>query len=206
MSAITIVHATEPSSEESLPIQPRPSGRVRRSRAAGEHSFGGACGVARLTTFSAKGPKAFEFISSDGTGKATGDTRQFIRSHVMRGKNTNKRLERFPQANNDHQEEIAPPESSPDNAIWTDTRRKPRVHNNHFVLLENNGGPTRVAFPWTFPSPVCMPSDLRLMEFPEVMDDKMRGLMFRCKFPCSRNYPADNVASLHGHQGDNVPC
>ncbi|KAJ4265363.1 hypothetical protein NW762_004651 [Fusarium torreyae] len=56
-----------------LPVRPTPKPRARRTAAREQ------------------GPKKFEFVSSDPAGKPAAESRQFIRSHVMRGKNTKRR-------------------------------------------------------------------------------------------------------------------
>ncbi|KAG5813779.1 hypothetical protein H9Q74_002189 [Fusarium xylarioides] len=61
-----------------------------------------------------QGPKKFEFVSSGPVGKPAPESRKFIRSHVMRGKNTKKspprhpvldvRVDGLPRANDDVEE------------------------------------------------------------------------------------------------------
>ncbi|KLO88852.1 uncharacterized protein LW93_12267 [Fusarium fujikuroi] len=77
---------------ESLPVRAKPRARKPRQQ----------------------GPKKFEFVSSDPVGKPAPESRKFIRSHVMRGKNTKKspprhpildvRVDALPRANDDVEE------------------------------------------------------------------------------------------------------
>ncbi|KAM0352305.1 hypothetical protein ACHAPU_001969 [Fusarium lateritium] len=62
----------QPVPQQSLPLQEKPRGRRTESRK--------------------QGPKKFEFVSIDNVGKPAPESRKFIRSHVMRGKNTKKPL------------------------------------------------------------------------------------------------------------------
>lgn len=131
----------------------------------------------------AKGPKGFEFISSDSRGKPAADTRNFIRSHVMRGKNIRKRVQRLSQPSSESSASQVPAlsEHAAEDSPSAGHSREQHVRNNYVAVPEGAQGYTCVAFPWAFPSPIMMPPDMRLLDFPEVMDDKMRGLMFRCK-------------------------
>ena len=102
----------------------------------------------------------------------------------MRGKNTRKRVQRLSQSSSESPASQVPPlsEHAEEDSPSAGHGREPRVRNNYIAVPEGAQGYTCVTFPWAFPSPVMMPPDMRLLEFPEVMDDKMRGLIFRCKF------------------------
>ncbi|RBR26432.1 uncharacterized protein FIESC28_00726 [Fusarium coffeatum] len=78
-----------------------------------------------------QGPKKFEFVSSGPVGKPAPETRKFIRSHVMRGKNTKKSPPRqppsdsiSPDSSQDDVEEIHRPvplavTTIKDDSLWT---------------------------------------------------------------------------------------
>ncbi|GKU02784.1 hypothetical protein FLAG1_10206 [Fusarium langsethiae] len=73
-----------------------------------------------------QGPKKFEFVSSGPVGKPAPESRKFIRSYVMRGKNTKKTLtvQSNHDSNQDNVEEIHRPAplvvtSLTDDSLWT---------------------------------------------------------------------------------------
>jgi hypothetical protein len=100
--------------------------------------------------------KGFAFIEADASGRTPADRRQLIRSHVMRGKNTAKRVPRLRGAATE-----ALPTSSNESSDDAHARRR-----------------------FTFwPSPLKPLPDLALCIVAEEVDETSRGFIRQCEHP-----------------------
>lgn len=126
-------------------------------------------------------PKTFEFISTDPLAKQQPDTRAFIRSYVMRGKNTKKR-NKLPESGPDatcQAGEGAPQEepevSQRDKQLSRTTKDPnkpdPKVTNQGYALaFDKHGSTTVVVMSVFFPAPIKAPHDLSLWNFSDLLD------------------------------------
>lgn len=135
-----------------------------------------------------RAPKSFEFISSDSAGKPPADTRKFIRSHVMRGKNTKKRSvvyqtsEPSRQTDEDGRNDGSIPSPSSSRTSVVDATATSCHHLNSRVVGPGNHRKWAfMVFPWGVPAPVKTPHDLALVKFPEAPDSHTQQLIHRCK-------------------------
>ncbi|KAF4977655.1 hypothetical protein FZEAL_5845 [Fusarium zealandicum] len=131
----------------------------------------------RKTASRKPAPKQFEFVSSDPAGKPALGTRKFIRSHVMRGKNTKRRAastqvillnETAPDAHQQVEDtEIIAISSSRGELHPTDEYFKAMQQYRAWIQ-----SPSRIA-------PVNAPPDLSLFNFATPLDGNSRYLIFR---------------------------
>ena len=217
----------------SLPPQANPTPRPRTKQHAKASCRRRYPVVSDTTTVAdtpaARAPKAFEFISSDSGGKPPANTRKFIRSYVMRGKNTKKRSTVYQVSGPSFQPDqedgqpgestpslppSSPPSSSssssPSGASTVHGQVAPALHrNSRASVLGGHGKRPHFDFPRTCPAPVRTPHDLALVELPEVFKSTTQQLLYTCKLlpVLAKSQPHDNVLPyrLHVYQGNHVP-
>ncbi|KAF0644286.1 hypothetical protein FPSE5266_03407 [Fusarium pseudograminearum] len=117
-----------------------------------------------------QGPKKFEFVSSGPVGKPAPETRKFIRSHVMRGKNTKKAP--AVQPNQDDVEEIHRPAplavtNITNDSLWT-------VGHTH-----SRGDRAWIQSPSLIAHLIKPPPDLELFTFATPLDQTSLYLIYR---------------------------
>ncbi|SPJ72429.1 uncharacterized protein FTOL_02157 [Fusarium torulosum] len=138
---------------------------------------------ARRTEPRKQTPKKFEFVTSDNVGKPAPESRKFIRSHVMRGKNTKKipvqtsilslSDNAVPGSNQDDVEEVGrrtplAVTHATDDHLWT--------FGHAYSRRERNW----VQSPALLISPLVRPpSALELFTFAAPLDQNSRYLIFR---------------------------
>ncbi|KAI6763943.1 hypothetical protein HG530_007732 [Fusarium avenaceum] len=137
---------------------------------------------ARRTEPRKQAPKKFEFVTSDNVGKPAPESRKFIRSHVMRGKNTKKSPpqtsilclsdDATPESNQNNVEEVdrrtpLAVTHSTDNGLWTLGHAYPRRERNW------------VQSPALIVHLVRPPPDLELFTFAAPLDKNSQYLIFR---------------------------
>ncbi|EKJ76408.1 hypothetical protein FPSE_03407 [Fusarium pseudograminearum CS3096] len=121
-----------------------------------------------------QGPKKFEFVSSGPVGKPAPETRKFIRSHVMRGKNTKKTLTVQPnhEPSQDDVEEIHRPAplavtNITNDSLWT-------VGHTH-----SRGDRAWIQSPSLIAHLIKPPPDLELFTFATPLDQTSLYLIYR---------------------------
>lgn len=150
-------------------------------------------------------------MTSDNVGKPAPESRKFIRSHVMRGKNTKKipvqtsilslSDNAVPESNQDDVEEVGrrtplAVTHATDDHLWTFghaySRRERNWVQSPALLISHLVRP---------------PSDLELFTFAAPLDQNSRYLIFRCKIftPLTMSLLANPYSSDH-HQGNFVSC
>ncbi|CEI67499.1 hypothetical protein FVEN_g5602 [Fusarium venenatum] len=117
-----------------------------------------------------QGPKKFEFVSSGPVGKPAPESRKFIRSHVMRGKNTKKTLTIQPKQ--DDFEEIHRPvtlavTNLTQDSLWT-------VGHTH-----SRGDRAWIQSPSLIAHLIKPPPDLELFTFAAPLDQNSQYLIYR---------------------------
>ncbi|KAM0286564.1 hypothetical protein ACHAQK_009210 [Fusarium lateritium] len=137
---------------------------------------------ARRTEPRKQAPKKFEFVTSDNVGKPAAESRKFIRSHVMRGKNTKKvpvqtstltlSDDAIPESNQDDVEEVdqrtrSTVAHSTNDRVWTFGHAFPRRERNW------------VQSPALVMHLLRPPPDLELFTFAAPLDRNSRYLIFR---------------------------
>jgi hypothetical protein len=149
-------------------------------------------------------------VTSDNVGKPAPESRKFIRSHVMRGKNTKKNPvqtsipslsdDAIPESNQDDVEEVdrctpLAVAHSTDDRLWTLGHAYSRRERNW------------VQSPALIAHLVRPPSDLELFNFAAPLDKNSRYLIFRCKTfaPLTVTLLANPYSSNH-HQGNFISC
>ncbi|RSL80915.1 hypothetical protein CEP52_017303 [Fusarium oligoseptatum] len=119
-------------------------------------------------------PKKFEFITSDPAGKPAPETRKFIRSHVMRGKNTKRRgaSRDVVLVNPEAQEDEARGEKSRLPDIGMDVSRLPDYYRDHLQYRAWVESPSLIAR-------MLSPPDLTLFNFATPLDKNSLYLVYR---------------------------
>ena len=138
-------------------------------------------------------PKTFEFISTDPLSKQQPDTRAFIRSYVMRGKNTKKRnkvAEVPSEADRDRQssdQTAWPPRAGavPDttrsgNAHYELVERSKVTNRGYVRAFDKEGSTTVEVLSVFFPAPIKAPLDLTLWNFSHMLDYKAMLKLNNC--------------------------
>lgn len=196
-----MIDVQQPRAETRVPSRKRGGRQPAASKKTTCMWFSQRAGSVSETDFSSSTAiKSFEFVESDPSGRAPAERRKFIRSHVMRGKNTSKRVERVPDIEQPswlNAETDEPPSENhaiPNTTTTPDSRLTP-LPSTSYVVVENPDDEARRAFvflPSCFLGPVRPPPDLSLFVFPEQVDDSSRYLIRRCK--CRSN----NLTTYNG--------
>ncbi|KAF4950070.1 hypothetical protein FSARC_13304 [Fusarium sarcochroum] len=140
---------------------------------------------ARKTATRQQGPKKFEFVSSDAAGKPALESRKFIRSHVMRGKNTKRRVELI--------NSLTPPESADDTSQGSNQDDVEEVDRSslsvvaHFTddslwtagHVHSRRERAWVQSPSLLAHLIKPPSDLQLFNYATPLDENSRYLIYR---------------------------
>ncbi|KAH6884820.1 hypothetical protein B0T10DRAFT_96952 [Thelonectria olida] len=124
----------------------------------------------------AAAPKRFEFISSGPVGKPDPNARKFIRSHVMRGKNTKRQGNASRRHQVPRREDPAPASRQGDAAlviVEAESGTQPSYDPNHDISAD-----TFIQFQ-CLPGLFRVPCDLKLFSFAMPLDDISRNLIFR---------------------------
>ncbi|KAJ4311630.1 hypothetical protein N0V84_010344 [Fusarium piperis] len=120
-------------------------------------------------------PKNFEFITSDPAGKPAPETRKFIRSHVMRGKNTKRRVTSTDVmlANREARHDDAPRDERPCHPdISMDVSRLPDHYRDSLQYRAWVESPSLIAR-------MLSPPDLTLFNFATPLDKNSLYLVYR---------------------------
>jgi hypothetical protein len=159
-------------------------------------------------------PKTFEFISTDPLAKQQPDTRAFIRSYVMRGKNTKKR-NKVTEAPAEADRDRLPSDHA---AAWShyaglasDTTRSGRqpselverskVTNRGYARAFDKEGSTTVeVLSVFFPAPIKAPHDMSLWNFSRMLDYKGMLQLHNCMFTPSYTTWVQSLVSIL------IPC
>ena len=185
-----------PESQRPLPVRRRPQSRkpgsTARKSSVTDHGTWAGCLHAEA--------RKFEFVSSGAAGKPAPETRKFIRSYVMRGKNRK-------HTSIDQNRSVS----------WLN-HDLPSYRGGYLVTpadddAEQNEEPSPLAddiiaiVAPSFPGPLRPPSDLTLFNFAQPLSPSSRKLIIRCKLP--RGYyssPTVDPCSLYDHQAIPLSC